>query len=290
MSDSARASIAAVIQMTSTNDWRSNLSLAIELMTQAQQKDHAELLVLPENVLCFGAAGYADLAAHSEQCIDALANFARHHGVAIVAGSVPCKAHPEGSLHAEGSTQAEGATVQGKYYSRSMLFDSLGRMSAGYDKIHLFDVDVVGDALPYRESERFESGEDLVVSPISGWQLGMTICYDLRFPELFQALRAAGAELISVPAAFTAVTGKAHWEVLLRARAIETQCYVLAANQYGEHAEGRQTWGQSMIVSPWGEILAQCEPGQGYAVACLDAGLMQDVRRDMPLQQHKRLF
>ncbi|MGX9079570.1 nitrilase-related carbon-nitrogen hydrolase, partial [Klebsiella pneumoniae] len=146
-----------------------------------------------------------------------------------------------------------------KPHACSLLIDDQGERVARYDKLHLFDVDVADNRGRYRESDDFAHGQRVVVADTPVGRLGLTVCYDLRFPELFAALREAGAELISVPAAFTAVTGEAHWEPLLRARAIENQCYVAAANQGGTHETGRQTWGHSMVIDPWGRVLA-CQP------------------------------
>ncbi|MGL5091232.1 MAG: nitrilase-related carbon-nitrogen hydrolase, partial [Aeromonas sobria] len=159
-----------------------------------------------------------------------------------------------------------------------------------YHKIHLFDVDVADNHGRYRESETFSPGQECVLVDSPFGPLGLSICYDLRFPELYRQLACAGARVLLVPAAFTAVTGEAHWEPLLRARAIENQCYVVAANQGGTHETGRQTWGHSMVIDPWGRVLA-CQPsGRATVLAQMDAGLIDELKRTMPVMKHARLL
>ncbi len=182
------------------------------------------------------------------------------------------------------------ASPTGKFLNRAFLFGPNGSEVATYDKIHLFDADVDGDA-PYRESKNFDAGERAVVAHIDGIGLGMAICYDLRFPQLFATLRQAGAQVLTVPAAFTVPTGKAHWDSLLRARAIETGCYVVAAAQGGHHANGRDTYGHSMIVDPWGRIVASCASGDdGLIVARFDADKVIDARSRIPTLANARSF
>ena len=160
------------------------------------------------------------------------------------------------------------------------MFDSEGEIAAVYRKIHMFDVEVGGHV--YRESEAEEPGEGTVACEVEGWKLGLTVCYDLRFPELYRILAVEGAEVITVPAAFTLFTGKDHWELLLRARAVENQCYVVAANQWGTHGDGKASYGRSMIVDPWGVVLAQAADEDGVIAAELDRVRMEDVRRALP--------
>jgi predicted amidohydrolase len=172
----------------------------------------------------------------------------------------------------------------------SLLIDEQGERVARYDKLHLFDVDVADSCGRYRESDDYAHGQRLVVADTPVGRLGLTVCYDLRFPELYGALREAGAELISVPAAFTALTGAAHWQVLTRARAIETQCYLLAAGQGGGHPGARETFGHSAIIDPWGRVLAEQAQGEALLLAARDAAEQAAIRQRMPVARHKRFF
>ena len=169
----------------------------------------------------------------------------------------------------------------GKLVNRSFLFAPDGALAATYDKIHMFDVKLDGGE-HYRESKRYTAGTVAVVANLPWGRLGMTICYDMRFPGLYRKLAQAGADFLTVPSAFTVPTGKAHWHALLRARAIETGCFVLAAAQVGEHACGRKTYGHSLIISPWGEILAEAEGGSGIILAEIDPDEVQEARRKIP--------
>jgi deaminated glutathione amidase len=177
-----------------------------------------------------------------------------------------------------------------KFYAGSLVLGPNGEQLARYNKVHLFDVDVDDSVGQYRESDTYAAGNDIVSTKVFGWILGLSVCYDLRFPELYQAHFKGGAQIISVPSAFTYSTGKAHWEVLLKARAIETQSYIVAANQTGSHSSTRQTWGHSMIVDPWGEVIASCASEVGYCMAEVEQETINSVRRNMPLIQHKRLI
>ena len=169
-----------------------------------------------------------------------------------------------------------------------LLFNEYGECVARYDKLHLFDAAVDDKQGSYKESERYARGQRCTVVDTPVGRLGMTVCYDLRFAELYGALRSAGAELISVPSAFTALTGAAHWQVLLRARAIETQCLILAANQGGVHAAGRETFGHSAIVDAWGRILAELPAGAGCVLSAYSRDEQETIRQRMPIWQHKR--
>jgi predicted amidohydrolase len=182
------------------------------------------------------------------------------------------------------------ALPDGRFANRSVLVGPDGAIRATYDKIHLFDAALPG-LRQYRESATYAGGEVAVVAPVDGVRLGLTICYDVRFPALHAALARAGADVISVPAAFTVPTGAAHWEVLLRARAIETGCYVVAAAQGGLHENGRATWGHSMIVDPWGEVVAQIEGDEpGVIVADVDPGRVREARERVPALANARPF
>ncbi|WP_322980512.1 carbon-nitrogen hydrolase family protein [Pseudomonas sp. C11] len=268
----------AVIQMVSQDDVLTNLRLARRMLERAAQGG-ARLVVLPEN---FAAMGRRDLAAIGRAealgegpILPWLKQAARDLSLWIVAGTLPLPPDDD---------------AEGKPRACSLLIDEDGERAARYDKLHLFDVDVSDNRGRYRESDDFAHGQRIVVADTPVGRLGLTVCYDLRFPELYSALREAGAELISAPSAFTAVTGAAHWQVLIRARAIETQCYVLAAGQGGEHPGPRQTFGHSAIIDPWGVVLAEQEQGEAALLASRDAAEQAAMRQRMPVQQHRRLF
>ncbi|AIZ31736.1 carbon-nitrogen hydrolase family protein [Pseudomonas parafulva] len=268
----------AVIQMVSQDDVLANLQRAHSLLEQAAA-DGARLAVLPEN---FAAMGRHDAAAIGRAealgqgpILPWLKRAARDLKLWVVAGTLP--------LPPVGSPEA-------KAHACSLLVDEQGEIVARYDKLHLFDVDVADNRGRYRESDDYAPGARVVVADTPVGKLGLSVCYDLRFPELYSALREAGAELISAPAAFTAVTGAAHWEVLIRARAIETQCYVLAAAQGGTHPGGRQTHGQAAIVDPWGRIVAEQARGEGVLLAARDIDEQASIRARMPVTSHRRFF
>jgi len=269
----------AAIQLVSGRHWQDNREqIAAEL--PALPKERPLLVLLPENFALFGERqGYLDGAeAIGEGPIQKqLADWARDHGIWLVAGAMPTRMPTPipGSSH---------------IHTSSLVFDPKGDLKGHYHKIHLFDVDVADNQGRYRESETFSPGQDPVLVDSPFGPLGLSICYDLRFPELYRRLARAGARVLLVPAAFTAVTGEAHWEPLLRARAIENQCYVVAANQGGTHETGRQTWGHSMVIDPWGRVLA-CRPsGAGTVLAEMDAGLIDELKCTMPVLQHARLL
>jgi predicted amidohydrolase len=178
---------------------------------------------------------------------------------------------------------------RGRPVNRSLLISPEGRIDARYDKIHMFDVDLPGGE-SYRESASYEPGREAVVATLPWGQLGMTICYDLRFPHLHRALAKAGARFLAVPAAFTKPTGLAHWHTLLRARAIENQCYVFAAGQGGCHENGRETFGHSLVISPWGEVLAEADVQPAVTFADVELQRLEDVRRQVPSLRHDRPF
>lgn len=263
-----------VLQLNSQPDWTPNRAAIGQLLASLPAARPA-LVLLPENFACLGSRDtYQALA---EPLGDGpiqqqLAAWSREHDLWLVAGSLPTRIAGEPRLH-----------------TTTLLYDPQGQLRAHYHKIHLFDVDVADSHGRYRESESFAPGEQAVVveTPFGG--VGLSICYDVRFPELYRRLRAQGADILLVPAAFTAVTGAAHWQPLLQARAIENQCYVLAANQCGTHAGGRQTWGHSMIIDPWGEVRA-CQPETpGWQAIPLQPELLTRVRSTMPVLQHARL-
>jgi predicted amidohydrolase len=182
------------------------------------------------------------------------------------------------------------STDEPRYANRSFLFAPNGRLAAKYDKIHMFDVEI-GEGQTYRESKRYAPGKSGVVVDLPWTKLGLTICYDMRFPALYRALAKAGAEIIAVPSSFTVPTGKAHWHTLLRARAIESQCFILAAAQAGDHECGRQTYGHSIIVSPWGEVLAEADGSTtGYIIAEIDLADVTKARGRVPSLDNDRPF
>ncbi len=266
----------AVVQMVSQTDVALNLRRARQLLEQAAEAG-ARLAVLPEN---FAAIGHKDpaLLGRTEATGEGpilpwLKRTARDLRLWIVAGTIPLP--PEDN-------------PQGRPNACSLLFDDHGQRVARYDKLHLFDADVADSRAHYRESDDYAAGQQLVVADTPVGRLGLTVCYDLRFAELYTALRTAGAELISVPSAFTTVTGEAHWEILIRARAIETQCYILAAAQGGEHPGSRLTYGHSSIVDPWGRLLCEQATGEASLVALRDADEQTAIRQRMPVQRHRR--
>lgn len=233
------------------------------------------LVLLPECCLYFGGADNEQLALAQNikqtNLFERLAQLAKEYKVYLVAGTVPL------------------LTEQGdKYTNTSYLFSPQGQLVADYHKIHLFDVVVDDNAKNYVESLVTQAGEKTTMASTSIGNIGLSVCYDLRFPELYRTLRAAGAEILTVPSAFTKVTGCAHWQALLQARAIENQCYVIAAGQQGKHANGRETWGHSMIISPWGEILSCLPEGEGIITANFERHELTRIRKAMPVHLHNQ--
>lgn len=262
---------AGVVQLNSTDDVDRNLETADRLVRDAAARG-AELIVLPEkwSLLSSGDAMAAGAQTLDGPAIGWACAVAAELGIDLVAGSI-LQASSNGS----------------KPSNTSVHVDREGRMRATYRKLHMFDVEV--DGVTYAESDHELPGDEVVVSELAdGTKLGMTICYDLRFPELYRALSAAGAQVISVPSAFTLATTRDHWAVLIRARAIENQCFVVAANQFGSHPPGHRSGGRSMIVDPWGLVLATAPDGEVAIVAELDFGLLEDVRRRLPALRHRR--
>lgn len=269
-------SVAAVIQMTSSPDVEANLATARELLERAHAQG-AALAVLPENFAIMGrreADKVAVAESGGEGPIQAfLGHCARELGMWIVGGTIPIRDEEEPERVA----------------AASLVFDERGRCVARYDKIHLFDVDIPGREERYRESATVVPGAQPVVTTTPLGRLGMAVCYDVRFPELFRMLQAQGAEVFSLPSAFTAPTGRAHWELLVRARAVENLCYALAPAQSGTHDNGRETYGDSMIVDPWGQVLARvAETGPGLAVAEIDRTLQHELRGRFPALAHRK--
>jgi predicted amidohydrolase len=267
---------AAAIQMTSTPDVSANLAAARQLLERARQQG-ASLAALPENFAIMGRQEADKLAVAEpmgEGPIQAfLSRCASELGLWIIGGTIPI----------------EVADQPGKVAAASLVFDERGRCVNRYDKIHLFDVDIPEREEHYRESATIAAGQHPVVVSTPIGHVGLAVCYDIRFPELFRVLLQLGAEVLSLPSAFTAPTGRAHWELLLRARAVENLSYVLAPAQSGMHQNGRETWGESMIVDPWGRVLSRVEQaGPGLAVAEIDRTLQQDLRVRFPATSHRR--
>jgi predicted amidohydrolase len=264
----------AAVQLNSTADKSANLATA-ERLVRAAAADGAELIALPEKWTVLGAP--EDLRAGAEPldgaALTAVAGWARELGVAILAGSITAAAPDGEHLH-----------------NTSVLIDAGGEQLAAYSKIHMFDVDVGGVA--YRESDVEAPGEEIVDARLElGSQelhVGMSICFDLRFPELYRILALRGARLLTVPAAFTVPTGEAHWEPLLRARAIENQAFVLAAGQVGPAPPHYESWGHSMVVDPWGRVLAEAGPGEGFVAADIDLAGQDRLRAEFPSFANRR--
>ncbi|HSG51356.1 MAG TPA: carbon-nitrogen hydrolase family protein [Rheinheimera sp.] len=268
----------SAIQLTSTPEPSDNLAQVEHYLTELHQvyaDDMPHLVALPECFAVFGGRdglqlkhmaplGQGDI---QQRC----AALAKQFGVYLLAGSLPTTSpEPE------------------RFSASSILFAPDGSIVADYQKLHLFDVDVSDTTGSYRESQTTYPGQKITLATLGELKLGMTVCYDVRFPGLMQALATQGMNLLSVPAAFTRVTGAAHWHTLLRARAIENQCFVLAPNQTGVHANGRETFGHSLIISPWGEVIADAGTAPGWISAVVDLTECDNWRQKMPVAQHNR--
>ncbi|WP_339910776.1 carbon-nitrogen hydrolase family protein [Symmachiella dynata] len=263
--------LAAVVQLQSTEEKARNVDAAARLVTEAAQRG-ASFVALPELFNCIGRweAVVAEAEPISGPTSRQMSELAANLGITLLAGSI-----------------AEQSEVAGKIYNTSLLFGPDGQQLACYRKRHLFDVDVP-DKVTVRESEFVMPGAEIVGTTLPDFTLGQSICYDLRFPELFRALADRQADVIAVPAAFAFGTGCDHWEVLLRARAIENQAFVIAPNQHGRHTPTLQSYGRSMIVDPWGTVLATAADGESLALAELDFQRLQDIRRHLPALAHRR--
>jgi len=262
----------AAVQMTSTNDKARNVEVASAWIRKAARAG-AQLIGLPENFSWMGPDAERASAAEAltGPTLTHFASLARELSVGLLAGSI-----------------LEAGAPDGRFYNCSTLFNDRGEKVAVYRKIHLFDVDV-GDATPYQESKAIAPGTEVVSGEVLAARVGLSICYDIRFPELYRRLASLGATILTVPAAFTLTTGKDHWEVLLRARAIENQCYVLAPAQVGRHSQKRVTYGHSMVVDPWGVVISQASDGEGFVMAEVRQDLVAEVRQRIPALGHRRL-
>jgi predicted amidohydrolase len=266
--------MAGVVQMTSTADVEANMDTVHRLVREAALRG-ADMVLVPE---CFsylgpekGKAGIAESLDAGGPILSRCRDVARDTGVDVVYGGF-----------------WEKSDVPGKVRNACVYMHTDGSITEVYRKVHLFDVDLP-DGTKLLESETVEAGDDTVVADAPFGKLGLSVCYDLRFPELYRRLVDGGAIALAIPAAFTLTTGKDHWHVLLRARAIEQQCYVLAAAQTGHHYGKRRSYGHALIADPWGTVVAECGEGEGVAVAPIDADYVEQVRRAVPSLAHRRL-
>ncbi len=264
----------AAIQMISTDSLAENLDVAEKLIAEAVSRN-AQLVTLPENFSLMGKQDADQLAIVESLGVGPIQTFlaaqARQHNIWLLGG-----------------TLALQSMQQDKALAASLLYNPQGECIAHYDKMHLFDVLV--DATKggtYQESNTFTAGDNVVVAQTEIGNIGLSVCYDLRFPELYRNMHQAHVQIIAVPSAFTATTGEAHWSSLLRSRAIENLCYVIASNQGGTHVNGRTTWGHSMIIDPWGTIFASIDKGAGVAVAAIDLDQQAQLRHRFPVLSHR---
>jgi deaminated glutathione amidase len=272
----------ACVQFTADRDYEPNVRTVGDLVRRARDAG-ADFVLTPENTGLIEPNGKLrrekarDEANHP--VLAALCDVARETGVWLLIGS----------LAVDISTEHGVLPSERRLANRSYLVDRAGTVVATYDKIHMFDVDLAGGE-SYRESNAFRPGSQAVTAPLPWGVLGMTVCYDLRFPQLYRALAKSGARYLAIPSAFTVPTGRAHWHVLIRARAIENGCFVFAPAQWGEHAGGRRTFGASLIVDPWGEVLADGGNGVGIVNARIEPGRVAEVRGMLPSLLHDRNF
>jgi len=265
---------AACVQLRSSDDVEDNIRAASELIREAKAQA-AEFIATPENTTLMAPDGGAKLQRsfpeEGDPALPCFRTLAEELSAWLLIGSLAIK------------------VSETKTANRSFLIDPKGRIAARYDKIFLFDVDLPSGEI-YRESNTVAGGHRAVVADIGGCKVGLSICYDLRFPQLYRKLAQAGVQLLTIPSAFTETTGKAHWHTLLRARAIENGAFVVAPAQGGTHANGRQTYGHSMIVSPWGEILAEAGKDPGVILADIDLSAARIARERVPSLRHDRDF
>ncbi len=271
----------ALIQMVSSRSVDQNLArLAPMIKTAAAD---ATAIFLPEN---FAALAHSDprVIGEAESSNQGpirqfLAEMSRELGCWIFAGTIPV------------AVQAGGAAVSApRVRAASLVYNDIGQEIDRYDKIHMFDVDVDDNHGSYRESDVFEPGTDIVLVDSPLGKVGLSVCYDIRFPELYRRMFLAGADIFAIPSAFTTTTGKAHFRMLMQARAVENSCFTIAACQGGDHESGRRTYGHSMICDPWGEVLGELETGEGILTVALDQTLQQRIRQEMPFRKQLRLI
>jgi len=265
----------ACIQMASSPNVGANLLEAERLINEAAGRG-ARLVVLPENFAIMGINEREKVAVREAEGIGEMQTFlaeqALRHGIWLVGGTIPMT-----------------ASADDKVRAACLVYNDKGKQVARYDKIHLFDVEIVDSNEQYTESETIEPGDEVVVIDTPFGRMGLAVCYDLRFPEMFRQQLDAGMEILVIPSAFTAITGRAHWEVLVRARAIENLCYVIAPDQGGYHLSGRETYGNSMIVDPWGTVLNRLARGPGVVSADIEIERLESARKNFPVIEHRRL-
>jgi nitrilase len=264
----------AAIQRSSTDSVEQNLA-ALEHLVKNAVNQGAELVVLPENVAFIGKKD-ADKLAIAEVPYHGpiqakLSSLAKEHNIWLVGGTIPIKADDN------------------HVFASSWVWDNRGQAVARYDKIHLFDV-FVPPLERYQESDTTRAGKDIISLDSPVGKLGLTVCYDVRFPELYRSLMGQEVEIMTIVSAFTAITGEAHWQTLVRARAIENLCYVIAPNQTGTHANGRASFGHSMIIDPWGKVLASLKAEEGVIIADIDLNYLQETRTRFPAIKHRKIF
>jgi deaminated glutathione amidase len=255
----------ACVQLNAAQSKADNIERAERLVAEAAATG-ADLVLMPEKWTGIGPPDLIRSVAESlddGEATSAMRSWAARHGITLIGGSI-----------------VERREGHEKLSNTSIVIDPVGEIVAVYRKIHMFDVEVGGHV--YRESETEDPGDRPMTTEVDGWKVGLSICYDLRYPELYRLLAVEGCEALTVPAAFTLFTGKDHWEVLLRARAIENQCYVIAANQWGSFADGKAAYGRSSIIDPWGIVLAQAPDEDCVISAELDRGRVEDIRRRLP--------
>ena len=265
----------AAIQLVSTDDIDTNLNVTDELINQAVT-DHAELVVLPENFPFMGMQEQDKLGVAEPfgqgPMQDFLSDQAKQKGIWLIGGTIPLEASRPDRIRAA-----------------CLLYNPEGECIARYDKMHLFDVSVSEENEVYCESGTIEAGDALVVAKTPLGNIGMSVCYDLRFPEMYRIMHEQDVNIIVVPSAFTHTTGMAHWEPLLRSRAVENLCYVIAPDQGGLHVNNRETWGHSMILNPWGDILAVKDKGEGVVCADIELEQLNRLRINFPVLEHRKL-
>jgi nitrilase len=265
----------AAIQMASGTNVSANLIEVSRQILSATQSG-AKLIILPENFAYMGLQDSDQINIAEDDGEGSIQNFlseqAKNNKVWLIAGTIPIK-----------------SGRKDKVYAACLVYDDKGKRISRYNKIHLFDVHLEITSETYKESETIEAGNQVVVVDTPFGKIGLAICYDLRFPELFRQLVLQGAEIIVLPSAFTAITGKAHWEVLLRSRAIENICYVIASAQGGYHVNGRETHGDSMVVDPWGTVLDRLPQGSGYVISDIDIENVKSIRQNFPVLQHRKI-
>ena len=270
----------AAVQMASGTNISANLIEVSRQISNAVTAG-AKLVVLPESFAIMGLQDSDQVKIAEDEGIGPIQKFlseqAQKNKIWIIAGTVPI------------NLESDNAEYEKKIYAACLVYNEKGEKVSRYDKVHLFDVHLEQTNETYKESETLQAGNKAVVVETPFGKIGLSICFDLRFPELFRQLVLLGAEIIVVPAAFTVSTGKAHWEVLLRARAIENLCYVIASAQGGYHVNGRETYGDSMIVDPWGVVLDRLAQGSGYVIADIDIEDINSIRKKFPVLENRKI-